>query len=67
MTERRWYCNACGKSLGVRRVPFWAYCRRCGTLNEEPKGIRELTIGQCRDRLAPTVGRRTIARLGLTK
>lgn len=54
MTERRWYCEACGKSLGKRRPPFWTYCRRCGHLNEEPEGLRALTFARRKPRLMLT-------------
>ena len=33
MTARRFYCDACGKYIGLRKPPDTVTCSRCGHVN----------------------------------
>ncbi len=49
MTEPRvYFCDACGKNIGKRQLPFKVPCSRCGHVNER------LTTRKRRSRITVT-------------
>ena len=44
MTARRYFCDACGKNIGLRSPRDTVKCTRCGHVNDLTKRVSGATI-----------------------